>query len=350
MLGKTQAQEAADGAVAVQAGRDVVMHVGVTTPEEVRALASDTFKADFVKMLGMAEAIAEARANKVLEAFIDRVERVNPSALRYANDPDFRYTLYTAQKTAARTDNSGLHDLLVELLVQRTFEAPRSLIQLVLNESIEVVQRISTSQINTLSLAFVILTLRFASVASFDTFLKTMDVYVEPLLSDVAGSKASLSHLEYAGCGTNSDTMRRLMADMLLRSYPGAFQQGASEAEAGIKVLSPAARRLLVPCEHNPARVQVLSGTREMLDDLCKQLQLDERDTKMLQAIFQGQRIDVRNVRSVCITKRPYLARLFDVWDKSALTSFSPTSVGIAIAHANLSKYGDIGPLSNWIN
>lgn len=349
MLGKNQTQEAADGAIAIQAARDVVMHVGVTA-EEVRALASDTFKADFVKMLGMAETIAEARANKVLDAFIERVERVNPSALRQANDPDFRYTLYTAQKTAARTSDSGLHDLLVELLVQRTLGAPRSLLQLVLNESLEVVQRISTSQINALTLAFIVHHLRFRSVASFDTLLKTMDIYVQPLLSDIGASKASLSHLQYAGCGTISDTITWPMDNALLRSYPGAFQEGASEADAGVKVLSSAARRLLVPCEHDPRRVQVLSGTLEMLHDLCKQHQLDERDTRMLQAIFQSRRIDIRKIRSICIAGRSYFATLFDAWDQTGLASFSPTSVGIAIAHANLSKYGEIGPLSNWIN
>jgi hypothetical protein len=87
-----------------------------------------------------------------------------------------------------------------------------------------------------------------------------------------------------------------------------------------------------------------------MLRDLCEQHQLDERDTEMLQAIFQSRRIDVRKIRSICITGRSYFATLFDVWDRSGLTSFSPTSVGIAIAHANLSKYGEIEPLSNWIN
>jgi hypothetical protein len=220
MLGKTQTQEAADGAVAVQAGRDVVMHVGVT-PDEVRALASDTFKADFVKMLGMAEAIAEARANKVLDAFVEQIERVNPSALTYANDPDFRYTLYTAQKTAARSGDGKLEDLLVELLVERACEAPRTLIQLVLNEAIEVIQRISNAQINALTLTFVLRHLLLDS-ASFDALIKAMDVYVQPFLSEVGGSYASLSHLEYTGCGTLDDRALQMAASILANTYPGA--------------------------------------------------------------------------------------------------------------------------------
>jgi hypothetical protein len=347
MIGKNQTQEAADGAVAVQAGGDVVIHIGVTAAE-VRAIASDTFHADFVKMLGMVEAIAEARANKVLEAFIDRVERVNPSALRQANDPDFRYILYTAQKTAARTDDNKLHDLLVELLVERTFEAPRSLIQLVLNESIEVVQRISASQINTLTLVFVMRRLKFKTVASFDSFLKTMDLFVPPLLPDVAISQASLSHLQYTGCGTNSETTMQTIEAGLLRFYPGAFQLGVSEADVCVKDLSSSARSLLVPCEHNKAHVQVLGGTHEMLRDLCKQRQLSQHDADMLERIFNP-RTPVK-VREICTAARPYFSTVFDLWDRSWLSKFDLTSVGIAIAHANLSKYGDIEPLSSWIN
>jgi hypothetical protein len=354
MLGKTQAQEAADGAVAVQAGRDVVVHVGVT-PEEVRALASDTFKADFVKMLGMAEAIAEARANKVLEAFIDRVERVNPSALRHANDPDFRYTLYTAQKTAARTDDTGLHNLLVELLVQRTFEAPRSFIQLVLNESIEVVQRISTPQINTLTLAFIVKRHKFKTVSSFNSFLQTMDIYVQPLLADVAKSPASLSHVAYAGCGANTETGQGGLSASLYQSYPGAFQFGVSEADASVKALSSSARGLLVPCEHNPAHVQVLGGTQEMMLQLCRERQLSEHEVSMLKHIHTQHGVEFfrtmpGKVRDVCIAARPYMEAFFELWDGTGLPRFHLTSVGIAIAHASLSKYGEIEPLSEWIN
>jgi hypothetical protein len=345
MLGKTQAQEAADGAVAVQAGRDVIMHVGVT-PDEVRALASDTFKADFVKMLGMAEAIAEARANKVLDAFIERIERVNPSALTYANDPDFRYTLYTAQKTAARSGDGKLEDLLVELLVERACEAPRSLIQLVLNEAIEVIQRISNAQINALTLTFVLRHLQF-DAASFDALIKTMDVYLQPFLSEVGGSYASLSHLEYTGCGTLDDRALRMAAEILAGTYPGAFQYGVSDADACVKSLSSSARSLLVPCEHNAAHVQVLGTTREMVRVLCKERQLGMQDTTMLNRIFAGE--DSVNVREACVRARPYLEKLFDAWDGSTLPQFCLTSVGVAIAHANLSKYGAISPLSNWI-
>jgi|GEM_PF-6230533 len=347
MLDKAQTQEAVDGAVAVQAGRDVVVNVGVVTPEEVRALASDTFKSDFVKMLGMAEAIAEARANKVLDAFIERIERVNPSALRYANDPDFRYALYTAQKTAARSGDGKLQDLLVELLVERACEAPRSLIQLVLNEAIEVIQRISNAQLNALTLVFVLRHLRF-DAASFDALIKTMDVYVQPFLSEVAGSYASLSHLEYAGCGTLDDRAMRLASEILAGTYPGAFQHGVSDADACVKSLSSSARSLLVQCEHNSAHVQVLGTTREMVRELCQERRLGMQDTMMLNRIFQGNAsVDVREV---CVGARPYLAKLFEVWDGSTLPHFCLTSIGVAIAHANLSKYGEIQQLSTWIN
>jgi hypothetical protein len=346
MLGKTQTQKSVDNAVAVQAGRDVVLHVGVTA-DEVRALASDTFKADFVKMLGMAEAIAEARANKVLDAFIERIERANPSALQYANDPDFRYSLYTAQKTAARSGDANLQDLLVELLVERACEAPRSLLQLVLNESIEVIQKISNAQINALTLAFVLRHLTF-DAASFDTLIKTMDVYVQPFLGEVAGSYASLSHLEYAGCGTLDDRALRTATEALVGTYPGAFQYGVSEADACVKGLSSSARSLLIPCEHNPGHVQVLGTTREMVRRLCKERRLGMDDTAMLNRIFAGDA--PVNVREVCVEARPYLTKLFDKWDGSTLPQFCLTSIGIAIAHANLSKYGLVAPLSSWIN
>ena len=200
MLDKSQSQDLGAGAVGAQANRDVNITVGVTA-SEVRAIASDVFKADFVRLMGYAEAIAESRARKVLDEYLDRIQQECPEALGQANDPDFRYMLFAVQKAVARSGDPHLQETLVELLVKRSAQPSRSLIQLVLSESIEVVPRLSNGQINALTVAFMLRRVKFGSVATFDSFLKTMDVFLAPFQAEIWTSSASSSHMEFAGCG-----------------------------------------------------------------------------------------------------------------------------------------------------
>lgn len=290
MLGDTQKQEVGVGALAIQARGDATINVGLTFAD-VRTVASDTFKAEFVKMLDMAGNIAEARAYALLNEYIGRIERENRTALSDAYDPDFRYSLYTAQKIAARSGDKGLQSLLIELLVQRSHQPSRSFIQLVLSESIEVIQKISASHINALTLVFAIKHMKFLAVSSFASFLTTLDRFVLPMLQDIASSNASMSHLEYAGCGSVNHAEKYEMNKAFLSFYPGAFQTGVSEADVCVKVLSPAARGLLVQCEHDAGRVQVVGGSLENLRDLCAQRNLDIKDCRGYGGVFTQARL-----------------------------------------------------------
>jgi hypothetical protein len=55
-------------------------------------------------------------------------------------------------------------------------------------------------------------------------------------------------------------------------------------------------------------------------------------------------------LRAEIIAARPKFERLFQAWDNSPLGSFTLTTVGIAIAHANVRrKINDKSDLSVWI-
>lgn len=349
MLDKTQSQDLDVGAIGVQANRDVIINVGVTAAE-VRAIATDIFKADFVRLMGDAEVVAEARARKVLDEFLDRIQFECPESLEQASDPDFRYMLFAVQKAVARSGDPKLQDTLIELLVRRSAQTSRSLLQLVLSESIEVVPRLSNGQINALTVAFMLRRVKFGAVSTFDSFLKTMDVFLAPIQSDLWTSNASSSHLEFAGCGRVIESADQTMAEMLRRFYPGIFQTGVTEADARVKGLSESARSLLVQCESDPRKVQVIGGTDEMLAKICDEKRLSDSDRKMLGHIFRETGMTDQHVRDKCVNARPYLEDVFDAWDQSNLSALYPSSVGVAIAHARLARCGVMDPLSKWIN
>ncbi|MFZ4878426.1 LPO_1073/Vpar_1526 family protein [Janthinobacterium sp. Mn2066] len=346
MLSKQLDQNLGEGAVGVQAARDVTVNVGLSF-SEVHTIATMVFKEDFVRMLDHAGVLAEARAERILNQYLERVEALNLDIRHQAQDPDFRYVLFLAQKAAARSGSENLQNVLVDLLVVRSQQPSLSLTQLVLNDAIEVVPRITSGQINVLIVAVVFRRIFFSGIATFDSFLKVMDIYLKPFLNDLPTSPGSIMHLIQAGCGAPEDPSK--LGSVLQQQYPGIFQLGVSDTDVRIKGLSAVARGLLVPCDNNPRLLKVMGATSSMFVEICKQTKISDSESEMLDHVFHGTAMSVSAIKERCITARPYLADLFDIWDKSKLKTFVPSNVGLAIAHACLQQHGQLEPLSHWV-
>jgi hypothetical protein len=58
-----------------------------------------------------------------------------------------QYAVFTAQREFARSGDDQLGDILVDILVDRTKEPDRSLLQIVLNESLNVAPKLTADQL-----------------------------------------------------------------------------------------------------------------------------------------------------------------------------------------------------------
>lgn len=154
MLNKDQSQEASNGATAIQAGGNVsVINVGVSA-SEARAIALDVAKATFHELSGAAREMASGRVEEITDKVIEKLEREFPDGLQKAKDPDFQYALFTVQKQYARNGDKDLGDLLVDLLVDRSKQDQRDILQIVLNESIETAPKLTEAQLSNLAIIF----------------------------------------------------------------------------------------------------------------------------------------------------------------------------------------------------
>lgn len=356
MLNNPQDQKVEQGGIAIQAKESVeavtihqINNNGLTA-EEVRAVANDAFRAEFYRFLDHAGDIATARAQKVLENYLDRIQKEQPASLEQANDPAFRYALLNAQKAHAISGDENLEPLLVELLVERTAEAKRSLRQIVISEALEVIGKLTDEQIQTLSIAFLIHRGRSENVLSFENWLLVMDQFVAPLLPIHELSDTSFSHLEFVGCGTVSLNNSSLAA-AFLHSYSGVWQRGFPNTEKALQELTIHARSFIVNSEHHPGYLRVLDGATELSLSRRERLFGDKRQLELLQHLLNYPRLNEEEVKSRCLQSRGYMSNLFDIWDNSTMRRFTPSAVGVAIAHANLKRVvSNLGPLSIWIN
>jgi hypothetical protein len=358
MFGKQPDQKAGEGAAAIQAGGSAdgatvhqTNNYGLTvTLDEIRALARDSFRADFVQLLGQAGDIAEARANRVTESFLERLQAENPAGINQTSTPDFRYALLSAQKAQARSGDENLEKLLVELLIERSREQERSLQQIVLNEALDVAARLTAEQVSALTLSFVIRRTTNNGVLDMPSFVRVFVENAVPFISNAKLSVASFSHLAYTGCGV-VEVVEASLTHCLTSSYPELWQRGFSLDDPTVQALSEEARQVIRPSQNNPGKYEVIGGSVELSKKIRDHIVKAEADRALVNELLSRGKMNDEEIKERCIAALPQLVELFDLWDNTPMKNFSPSSIGIAIAHANMTRVvPHFGPLSIWIN
>lgn len=347
MLNKDQNQEVGAGALAIQAGGNVIVGISVA---DARAIALDVAKATFFELTGAARDTMSARVEEITEKVISQLERDYPEGLKKAVDPDFQHALYTVQKNYGRTGDADLGELLVDLLVDRSKQDKRDILQIVLNESLEIVPKLTSGQVANLSMLFLCCYTTNGGVVNDEQLGLYFDKNILPLADALVKKASSFQHLQYTGCGS-AQLISRSLEDAFLAQYPGLFSKGFARDEADVELLPIRARRqFLIVCLNDPEKLQVRAQNAAALTALFDEHEVDEANRLIVDRLFNLGRMSSEEVRAKCIELRGYMEQVFSLWNDSDFRSFTLTSVGMAIGHANMKRIaGTFGDLSQWI-
>jgi hypothetical protein len=348
---KDQNQQVSDGGAAIQAGGNVtIINAGVTY-EDVRNIALDVFRANFHELSKQAKEVAQTRAEQVTEEFLSKLQKENPSGLGKVNDPDFQYALFTVQKEFARTGDKDLGDLLIDLLVDRSKQEQRDILQIVLNESLETAPKLTDNQLAALAIVFLFKYTQSFNVKNHEALGQYLDQHVAPFASKLLKNMASYQHLEFCGCGSIGIGSISLEA-ILGTTYQGQFLKGFDSkeiSERGVSIGDDP--RFFIPCLNDPKLLQVNSNSKEMLEKMFDSYDVSAEDRTKISVLFDFNKMSDAEIKAKCIEIRPFMSDVFDTWSGSQMAHFTLTSVGIAIGHANVKRLvGEFANLSIWIN
>ena len=349
MFGKDQSQSVGSGATAIQAAGNVTIN-GVSATE-ARAIALDVAKATFYELTGVARETMSVRVEEITEKVISKLEKDFPEGLKKATDPDFQHALFTVQKQFGRTGDQNLGDLLVDLLVDRSKQDQRNILQIVLNESLEVAPKLTSAHLAILAIVFLLGHTMNNRVSDYDTFGQYLDAHVSPFVKDLAINSSSYQHLEFTGCGS-VQMGQRTLEELLLVHYQAFFSKGFELSEFLSKEISGECFQLFIMnCFDDPTRFQVRAMNKKVLEELFAFHRTTQQDREKILSLFESGRMGHHEVRQKCVSIRPYMETVFDCWSNSEMKSFKLTSVGTAIGHANIQRLvGPFAELSVWIN
>lgn len=340
-------QEAGDQSVNLQAAGNIV--VGVTY-EDVRQIALDVYKANAIELAATAKQVAVARAEEITDKFLEELKDKNPSAVSQASRPDFQIALLEAQRAYAKTGDKELATVLVDLLVNRTKQDPRSLREIVLAESLQVVPRLTIAQINTISTIFLLRSSQDRSIAKLEQLGQWYDRYLAPVVSSLSKSETLYRHLVYSNAATQELGAINI-AGIFKQTYPGLFTRGFDIVNMQDLIEKYPDLKSVFQDAPLEVRKMLPSVTPDLLRSVLRNVNVtDERDMERLIAAQKSDLMSDEDVLRKLIEIRKGYETLADVWDHSSLKAMTLTSVGIAIGHANFQRLsGDQAPLTIWI-
>ena len=332
--GKKQIQKAGDASVNVQAGE---IHFGITV-SDAKQIAQEVFDNTFYKLQGVAMQTATHRANEILDRYLEALAEQNPEGLESATDPDMQYALFRAQMEYARCGVQQLADVLVDILVDRASTKDRSLLQIVLNESIGVAAKLTDYQFDILSVIFILRYTRHTRIDSLESLKSYLREVIVPFIQNLRKDESTFQHLEYTGCGQVQPGFIQI-EDGFRRDYPGCFWKGLTKDEADQMINDGKfTSELLTECFHNTDLYQFKALNEQALRSWGEQKGYDADKVNALLNIQHKHLLDNTGIRLFFRKEMPELELLFETWASSPMQAFTLTSVGIAIAHANIRR------------
>ncbi|MGO3890111.1 MAG: LPO_1073/Vpar_1526 family protein [Paenalcaligenes sp.] len=351
MLNKSQNQDVGNGATAIQAGGSVtVVNMGITS-SEARQIALDVAKATFYELAGAAKETASIRAEEITDQVIKKLEKDFPSGLQKAKDPDFQYALYTVQKEYARNGDRDLGDLLVDLLVDRSKQDQRDILQIVLNESLATAPKLTDAHLASLAVIFLFKYTQNFTIGNHQALGDFLDQNILPFASKISKNHAAYQHLEFTGCGSISLAGSSL-EKILGMVYQGQFLKGFDPSEITSRAISVGVDpRFFIQCLNDATKLQVKANSKENLEKYLDDEKISSEDREKILELFDLNKMSEPEIKEKLVTIRPYMADVFDIWSNSSMQKFTLTSVGMAIGHANIKRLtGEFASLAIWIN
>jgi len=351
MLSKDQSQNVGDGAAAIQAGGNVtVVNVGVTA-SEARQIALDVAKATFYELTGKAKETACIRVEEITEQVIKKLETDYPEGLQKSKDPDFQYALYTVQKEFARNGDKDLGDLLVDLLVDRSKQDQRDILQIVLNESLATAPKLTDTHLASLAVIFLFKYTQNFGVGNHQLFGDYLDKHLLPFVQKLSKNHAGYQHLQFSGCGSiglSGNSLEGILGTV----YQGQFLKGFEQSEIDDRAINVGLdSRFFIPCLNDATKWQVKSNSKENLEKHLDEQGVSSEDRAKILALFDLGKMSEPEIKEQLTGIRPYMAEVLEIWSNSPMKTFTLTSVGMAIGHANIKRLtGEFASLAIWIN
>jgi len=329
-------QSGGDNSVNIQ-GNNVTIHNGITY-SEAKEIALDVFTKNFLSLSQQAAETAKRRAEELVVGFLTKLEQEKAESISHIVDPGVQYALYTAQKEFARTGDKNISNIFVDILVDRISLIERDIKQIVFDESLLILPKLTIPQLDTMTIIFL---LKYAPKSGdFDLNFSLAEEF-KPFSDNLQCDTSLINHLIYSDC-TVLSTSGPSVETLFLLNFKCLISKGLSEYSRDklFEKISDSEwlRDYLIPSPFNdpkePRKTLAFFNKDDMLIKL-KEKGVPQNDIDLcVKGLESSYHIDYTAITKY-LTTQEFMKKIVDSWNNSDLQYLELTDVGKVIANAN---------------
>lgn len=323
-----------------QGNSNVIIQYNGLSSEEVRNIALDIFKANFYELSENAAKTAYDRIELFTEKTVKRFFEEIPNIKDKLQEPSVQSSIYNTQKEVAKTGDINLEDRLLDLLITRIKSEERSLQQIVLDEAIMVLPKLTDDQIKFITLIFSAIQLNhnITSLENFNILLKHKILAFYP--TQIV-NHSFYNHLKYSGCCTilSEGSTYKSYEIIIQNRYSGLFNKGFSEETFKTHIGEGFENYgdFITTCLQNTQNYQFNALNNDVFDAAIERRGLQNHQVKLKELLTQNTFTE-QEITAYISSLNKNASNFLRDWKSTEIKSMTLTSVGYAIACLNYNK------------
>jgi hypothetical protein len=296
---------------------------------------------------------AKGRFEEFAFNYLKALTEKSPQAIENLSDPGIQSSILAAEEGFAKSGDTNLGEILVEMLVKRTSEASRDVRQLALDEAISAAQKLAPKHLDALSVLFLFRRVHIGT-STLPQFFQSMRALIDPVAASFASfSESDAQYLEATGCAVR--TMGSASWPFGMKDkYPGYFHKGMIQEETPVvaEILENASNPngLFVPSLHDANMIRVNAVTKDEARELAVSSGLEPESLANLMTSYP---LADQEITDILAREIPALSPIMERWSAVGFDSLDTSLTGIAIGHANFKRIAGSAfdaEINIWIN
>ena len=245
------------------------------------------------------------------------------------DDPDFALSLQNAILYSSRTSDEKKHEILSRIIEARLLADDSERKKLILNEAISTAPKLTQNQLQIMTILLLLKYSDFPPLKDEEYLQLFLQTHVKPFL-DITDNIIDYQHIQYTGCGYYDNTVGLLQ--VLSRKYPLLFVEDFESNKIDILNLSDEIKNKLFYYDDKRNIYRTKISDRKEMNSCLSTMKLPPNIHTQIYMLYEAKTLNFGKFTKAIEESCDEGSQLIQILTKSPLSTFSLTSVGIAIA------------------
>lgn len=314
-------------------------YVNGITYQEARDISLDIFRANAQVFTETALQTINNRVDEITNELFNMISTKLPDKLSKLIEPSVQEAILNTQKAYAKNDSKILKNQLIELIYQRFLVEENNIEQIVLDEAITIIPKLSKKHMDILSLQLSTIYVNRGNITNRESFFQMVENEILIFYFEDYTSNNYYAHLQFTGCTTilSEGSSFKPLEEIIYNRFNGLFNKGFTLEEFNnfIGLKDERLNKLITQCLLDNSKYQLNALNVNALEYFLDKYELAQFKDKIIQ-FFNQTSMTTLEIKENITERLPQFKALCESWSStSTFKATSLTSVGFAIGILN---------------